>query len=71
MRLVLRKNQTIDNVKYLKHEEFYLIGISWTDQVGSDAYYIQSKSGKKHHGVDTRLFDFDCRDLVRKESKDK
>lgn len=65
MRVVLKKNKTIDGVDYLKHEEFNLIGFQWTDVVGSDMYYIQSKKGK-FHTVEPGLFDFDCRDIKPK-----
>jgi hypothetical protein len=65
MRVVLRKNKTLDGVDYLKHEVFTLIGYHWTDVVGSDMYYVTSQAGKSHM-VDTSLFDYDCRDTKPK-----
>ena len=65
MRVVLRKNKKIDGVEYVKHEEFTLVGCHWTDVVGSDMYYVTSKSGK-FHMVEPNLFDFDCRDIKPK-----
>lgn len=65
MRVVLKKNKKIDNVDYLKHEVFTLKGVHWTDQVGSDMYYVMASSGKMHT-VEPSFFDFDCRDTKPK-----
>ena len=65
MRVVLKKNQTIDGIQYYRDDVFTLLGINWTDEHLNEKYYVLSKSGKKHD-VDCKLFDFDCRDIKPK-----
>lgn len=55
MMVSLKKNSTIDDIKYLKHEEFYIKGVNW-DEGGNERYYITSKKGDEHT-ADSSLFD--------------
>lgn len=55
MIVTLKKNQVFDGEKYLKHEEFFLIGINW-DEESVEKYYIRSKNGN-NHTVDSSLFE--------------
>lgn len=64
MRAVLKKNKTFGKVEYLKNDIFVLLGVHWTDDAGSDMYYVESSDGKRYE-VEPNLFDFDCRDLKR------
>jgi len=66
MRVILKKNKTIDDIQYYQDDGFTLLGVSWTDEHLNEKYHILSKSGKRHDDVDCRLFDFDCRDVKPK-----
>jgi len=55
MIVTLKKNQVFDGEKYVKHEEFFLIGINWNEE-SVEKYYIRSKKGN-NHTVDSSLFE--------------
>lgn len=61
MRVTLKKNQTLDGVDYVKHEEFTLLSCEWSDDHDKDSYYVESKSGKRHV-ADQGFFEIDFRD---------
>lgn len=59
MRIVLKNNQTFDDVSYLKNDEFTLRAVKWGDD-GIFRYLCSRKT--QIHTADASMFDIDCRD---------
>jgi hypothetical protein len=60
MRVVLKKNQTFDDIDYIKNDVFVLEAIKWSND--DNFKYLLSHKNKTHI-VDANLFEVDGRDI--------